>query len=130
MASISNKGKVVFFGGQDNEKQILFNEVFTFDPLSLEFKQRDYLDGEFLPKERNSHTIVRDKKKPIAYIFGGANEDGPLKDLYKLNLETLEFSQIPLNEEEVKMPFVEMHTAHLLNETTMIVIGGRGMYPG
>ena len=48
-------------------------------------------------------------------MFGGAdNENGPKRDLYKLDLNTLEFKVIKLEvPETVKFPYLEMHTAHV-----------------
>jgi len=40
---------------------------------------------------RNSHTMTLSTDGKSAYVFGGANSGGPLRDLYKLDLETLRF---------------------------------------
>jgi len=48
----------------------------------IEVKELD----EKKPPKRNSHTICANDK--AAYIFGGANLDGPLGDLYEFNFET------------------------------------------
>ena len=72
-----------------------------------------YGDGEIAPIPRNSHTLTP-AGAGAAYMFGGANEEGPRRDLMKLDLETLRFSHIKLVEtEKVKLPSLEMHTAHV-----------------
>jgi len=78
-----------------------------------------------IPPKRNSHTFTLSKDGKHAYLFGGANEEGPLNDLYRLDLETLIFSQIVLKGLDV--PLLEMHTVHVMNENQLLIIGGRGM---
>ena len=67
--------------------------------------------GEVVPPKRNSHTIV--SKDDKAYIFGGANSDGPRKDLFELDLKTLKYKSIQLDDKECPLPMLEMHTAHI-----------------
>ena len=72
-----------------------------------------YGEGEIAPIPRNSHTLSIGGEG-VAYMFGGANEEGPRRDLMKLDLETLRFSNIKIVEtEKVKLPSLEMHTAHV-----------------
>ena len=62
-------------------------------------KQKEYKDNSVKPMARNSHTLTKlDDQR--AYLFGGANEDGPLKDLYELDLQKMEFKKIDLDESE------------------------------
>jgi Galactose oxidase, central domain len=65
-------------------------------------------------------------------LFGGANEEGPRRDLYKLDLDTLRFSNIKIQDDaKVKVPSLEMHTSHLYNNgKKLLILGGRGMFPG
>lgn len=35
-----------------------------------------------------------DNQNKIAYIFGGANSDGPLNDIWKLDLQTNTFTKL------------------------------------
>ena len=63
--------------------------------------------------------------KRAAYIFGGANEDGPLNDLWEFEFSTRKFKKIGLK--GVLMPAIEMHTAHIYKEKFMLVIGGRAL---
>ena len=114
MAAISYKGKVVMFGGQDSEKQVLYNELYTIDSTKgYEIKHVQYGDGEIAPITRNSHVLAPDGEGS-AYMFGGANQEGPRRDLMKLDLDTLRFSNIKVQEtDKVKLPSLEMHTAHV-----------------
>ena len=73
---------------------------------------------------RNSHTLTKlDDSR--AFLFGGANEDGPLKDLYELDLQKMEFKKIALDESEQAMPMLEMHSALIYKGTRLLLLGGR-----
>ena len=88
MTSVAVGDKLVLFGGQDSQQERLYNELYVLDTKSNELKLHEYKEGKVKPFARNSHTLTKlDDKK--AYLFGGANEDGPLKDLFELDLETL-----------------------------------------
>jgi len=102
--------------------------MFTLDLNALTMKQHEYADGSIQPPPRNSHTLTKNGDK--AYLFGGANQDGPLKDLYELDLASLTFKKIVLDESEMNMPMVEMHSAHILNGTHLLLIGGRKLEVG
>lgn len=73
-------------------------------------------------------TLSEDGK--TVYLFGGANSDGPLKDLYQLELETLLFKKIKIDDDSSKLPSLEMHFAELYKKTNLLVIGGRGLFAG
>lgn len=116
MASVAIKDKVVFFGGQDSEKGINYNDMFVLDIPTLTVSQHQYAEGKIAPEPRNSHTLSQStgEGSDIAYLFGGANEHGPRKDLYKLDLKSLEFSNVKLSESaKALLPSLEMHTAHV-----------------
>ena len=66
----------------------------------------------------------------MAYLFGGANSDGPLKDLYSLDLQSLLFTKLQLDESEMNLPMMEMHTAHVYSNTHLLLIGGRKLEVG
>lgn len=66
--------------------------------------------------------------KRAAYIFGGANEDGPLNDLYEFEFASRTFRKIGLK--GVVMPAIEMHTSHIYKEKYLLVIGGRALPQG
>ena len=85
------RNRVVYFGGQDSEHGVLFNDLYTLDLSTYEMKHIDYMDGQTAPAVRNSHTMTMGEDGTCAYLFGGANQDGPLKDLYRLDLSTLTF---------------------------------------
>lgn len=131
MTAVVHNGKIICFGGQDSEQQVLYNELYTIDTTTKDFtiKHVSYDDGEIAPAPRNSHTMVSDGKE-FAYVFGGANQEGPRCDIFKLDLETLRFSNIKIKDETKKFPSLEMHTSHLYKESKLLILGGRGMFPG
>lgn len=132
MATVVHKGRIIMFGGQDSEKGVLYNELYTIDSnQGFKVLHHSYGDGEIAPIPRNSHTMVSDGQGS-AYMFGGANEEGPRRDLYKLDLDTLRFSNIKIQDDpKVKVPSLEMHTSHLYNNgKKVLILGGRGMFPG
>lgn len=75
-----------------------------------------------MPKPRNSHSFVSNGK--TAYIFGGANNEGPLNDAFSMDLETCQFKRIQVKDPSMT-PFFEMHSSHLYQGNKMILIGGR-----
>lgn len=120
---MTNK-KVILFGGQDSLQERLFNDLYILNLEDNTLKEHIYQKDKVIPPKRNSHTMTKlnDQK---AYLFGGANTDGPLKDLYELNLETLDFTRVALDESETSLPMIEMHTAHIYKGTHLLIIGGR-----
>ena len=60
MSAISTQDgkKVIFFGGQDSEKGIVYNELFTLDTATFTLKHHEYADDEIQPAPRNSHTLA------------------------------------------------------------------------
>jgi hypothetical protein len=91
--------------------------MFTYDLESHEIDEVNLPEGAVIPRPRNSHTLTQvthTETNQEAYLFGGANGEGPLKDLYRLNLITKEFKQIKLVEEEGnRLPLIEMHSAEV-----------------
>jgi hypothetical protein len=65
-----------------------------------------------------------------AYIFGGANSDGPRKDLFELDLTSYKYRSVQLDESECKLPMIEMHTAHIYQGDKLLLIGGRALEAG
>jgi hypothetical protein len=108
-------------------------------------KEVQMLAGEFVPAPRNSQTMVR--ISPSAFwIVGGANNDhGPLKDVYELSynysendkVEGIKFKKVELQESgedsekrvRCSLPNIEMHTMHLYQEKSVLIIGGRSFDP-
>lgn len=87
-AVLSPNDKLVYlFGGQDSEKDEQFDELWQFSDNKL--KQVEFKHDEAVPPKRNSHTMVASPHS--AYIFGGANSDGPLNDLWRFDFETKKF---------------------------------------
>ena len=46
------------------------------------------VDDPKVPEERNSHTFVREPNSKKSYLFGGANQNGPLGDLWEFDEST------------------------------------------
>ena len=113
-------------GGQDNTSNTQFKDLCQLKNVNqteeskeaeskpeLEFKKLylELKDDMVIPKQRNSHTFARDSKNKKSYLFGGANEEGPLADLYEFNEENNEWKQI--NAPGNSPPATEMHTSHI-----------------
>lgn len=128
-SAVRANGDVVFFGGQDSEKGVMYNDLYSYNSTANQFTHHEYKDGKIAPAPRNSQTLSQAGN--LAYLFAGANEEGPRRDLFKLDLETLEFSNIALKvPKSVKMANLEMHSAHVYQGNKLLVVGGRGYYPG
>lgn len=116
------------FGGQDSERDEQFNEIYVLDLTENTIKGHEYENGSIKPSVRNSHAMVQHGDK--AYIIGGASSNGPLSDVYCLDLSTLKFEKVKLDESAQVFPMIEMHTAHILNNEKILVMGGRTLMPG
>lgn len=132
MAGVSDlaRSRVVYFGGIDMLSDTLFNDILILSKSSEGEWQLTRQDGlkEQWPVVRNSHSLTLSRDGNSAYLFGGANKDGPLDDLWRLDLETLVFTEIKLS--GLALPKVEMHTAHAYQEDQLMIIGGRGIKAG
>ena len=42
---VTQKGEVLFFGGQDSEQHVLYNDVYTLDPSNFSLKHQQYKDA-------------------------------------------------------------------------------------
>ena len=84
-------------------------------------KEVEFGLNDSIPVKRNSHSMVATNKS--AYIFGGANVDGPLHDLWSFDFEKKQFKKINLT--GLQIPAVEMHSSHIYKEKYMLIIGGR-----
>jgi hypothetical protein len=74
-------------------KDECLDDVFVFHHDTNKLEKIEYLQqGAVVPKPRNSHSFVANGK--TAYIFGGANNEGPLNDAFSLDLESHEFKRI------------------------------------
>ena len=81
-----------------------------------------------MPPKRNSHTLTIAGDK--AFLFGGANSDGPRKDLFSIDLKTLKWENILIDEKDCPLPMIEMHTAHLYKSNCLLIVGGRALEIG
>ena len=121
--AITVDGKVLFFGGQDSQDGKQYNHVHLYDPAEKTINRIHFKEGKQNPAKRNSHTFVKAGEK--AYVACGANDDGPLKDIYEVNLENFEFSKLVLDEADMLFPATEMHTCHLYRNNELLILGGR-----
>ena len=96
MTAVASGKKVLLFAGQDSEKSALFNDLYELDLETKALKQIDAKAGKVVPPIRNSHSMTKLNDKKIL-IFGGANEEGPLKDLYELDVDSKEFVKVKLD---------------------------------
>ena len=97
--------------------------MFVYHHESQKLEKIEFLkEGDVVPKERNSHSFLGNGK--TAYIFGGANNEGPLNDCFSLDLESYKFNRVKVANEST-CPFFEMHSSHLYKNDKLILIGGR-----
>lgn len=122
MTAVLNQadGSVFLFGGQDSEKDVQFEDVWRFK--DNEVKQVELDPNAPCPAPRNSHSMTVVKGK--AYIFGGANHDGPLADLWEFDMQNQSFKKVALS--GVPLPAIEMHTAHCYQDK-LLILGGRAL---
>lgn len=79
-------------------------------------------EGLIIPKPRNSHSFVQNGDK--AYVYGGANTEGPLNDCFELDLKQYTFSNVKIADLNLA-PYFEMGTSHLYQGNQLLLIGGR-----
>ena len=110
----------------------MFDELYCLDLETNSMKlilENVGKEDVIVPKPRNSHTFTKLNEQK-AFLFGGADQDGPMKDLYELDLTNMKFKRVQLDETEVVLPRVEMHTAHIYKGTHLLIIGGRKLETG
>ena len=123
LSAAHHNGKTMLFGGQDVINNTVYNDLFAYDHEKNEIEQIEYLkDGLIIPKKRNSHLFVQNGNK--AYLYGGANEEGPLNDAFELDLEKKEFKNVKIADLNLA-PFFEMGTSHIFKGNELLLIGGR-----
>ena len=123
-----SKTKVLLFGGQDSEKFVQFNDLLEVDLESKQVRLIEAKLGDVVPPRRNSHSMVAHGEK--AYVFGGANNDGPRNDLFELDLATYKWRMIQLDTKECPLPQLEMHTMHVFQGDKLLLVGGRALDAG
>jgi len=52
--------------------------------------------GRKVPPKRYKHSLCKHPRKNVAYLVGGLTKDGPLNEIYEVNLETLEFKLLKI----------------------------------
>lgn len=126
----ATNGKVLLFGGKDSEDDREFNQVYLLDLADGKtLKRIHFQEGKVIPPKRNSHTFVRAVgEDQRAFLACGANSDGPLKDIYEVDLKSFEFTKLVLDESEMLLSATEMHTCHVYNNNTeLLLVGGRAL---
>jgi len=83
---VPHNGKLYYFGGTINGKPS--NQLDIYDPSTNEFKT---VPTENTPCPRSSHSATIFGKNKMV-IVGGRSENGPLGDVWVLNMETLKWS--------------------------------------
>jgi len=123
-------GKVLLFGGQDSQEEKQYNQLYLYDAAEKALTRIHFMENKVIPPKRNSHTFTRMMHAPKAYLACGANSDGPLKDIYEVDLQTLDFKKMVLDESEMLLPATEMHSAHIYKEEELLLVGGRALEAG
>lgn len=60
-------------------------------------------------------------------MVGGKTDKGVQKEVYEVNLTTLEFRLLKLDESEAEMPAIALHSCHLINnDKELLIVGGCG----
>ena len=125
---------IILFGGQgpdpnnDDPQETLFHsfdDAFLFDTKTFTWfvignEDKDNSDMP-RPPPRNSHAAVITGSD--LYIFGGANHDGPMNDMWKLNIATQSWTEVKYSGSQSPRP-IEMHSMCVYN-SKFFVTGGR-----
>lgn len=84
-SALYHKGKVWIFGGQSFKQNRHTSELWVFDCEKKTLEQVNYdekNDKTSVPAYRNSHGACIDPSNDKMYIFGGANDEGVLRDMH------------------------------------------------
>ncbi|CAD8125679.1 unnamed protein product [Paramecium sonneborni] len=106
-ACISDDKMVYIYGGQKFLESQSTDEFYRIDTVQ---KVLSIVKSKNKPKARNSHTLTYYKER--LYLFGGANDNGPLNDLHIYDIKSEIWNQV----QDVSELIIarEMHTAHIL----------------
>lgn len=104
------------FGGQKFETGSQTDEFYVIDMgiqlCKIANKSLNIVESKNKPKARNSHTINYHNRK--AYLFGGADQSGPLNDLHVFDVGDKTWEHESLSGCDID--FREMHTAHIIQK--------------
>ncbi|CAK84750.1 unnamed protein product (macronuclear) [Paramecium tetraurelia] len=106
-ACISDDKMIYIFGGQKFLESQSTDEFYRIDTAQ---KVLTIVKSKNKPKARNSHTLTYFNER--LFLFGGANENGPLNDLHIYDIKSEVWQQIKDVSELIMAR--EMHTAHIL----------------
>lgn len=111
------KGKVYIYGGQNYRNNSHTSELWQFDPHLQKFERLDTINT---PAPRNSHGACVDPNTGIMYVFGGANDNGLLREFYQLDLNTLQWTKLDIDKEIHTMQMLTLH----FHKEAIYFIGG------
>ena len=117
--------KVLYFGACDEKNKKKFDPLYMYHSSSKELKPQSF-NKKRIPEKRSNHTFTTSETTNKAYVVGGRTDDKCYqKEVYEVNLTTLEFRLLKLDESEEKLPPIAMHTCHLINnDRDLLVVGG------
>lgn len=79
-SAVLYKRKIYIYGGQSFKQNVHTSELWVFDCASEKFH---LAETKNTPPPRNSHGACVDENTGLMYVYGGANDQGLLKDFYE-----------------------------------------------
>ena len=79
-SAVYDGGYIWIFGGQSFRQNSHTNELWRFNCETYKIER---LETQGAPKGRNSHGCCVDPKNHQMYVYGGANDQGLLKDFFR-----------------------------------------------
>jgi hypothetical protein len=58
--------------------------------------------GRKVPSKRYKHSFCKNQRTNKGYLSGGLTKDGPVNDVYEVNLDTFEFKLLKIRNKEYK----------------------------
>ncbi|KAL3152010.1 hypothetical protein ABBQ32_001128 [Trebouxia sp. C0010 RCD-2024] len=121
-ATMTAAGDILYiFGGQDPVTGGCYNDLIMLDSRTWQWMALEV--SGVRPPARHSHITGLVQKNTLV-VFGGAGAQGPLGDLWVFDLTSRQWSQ-PATQGDPPAPR-EMHTGTMLDDTRMLIYGGRG----
>lgn len=119
----SNTGDVFIFGGQNTMHQRHNNDFYRFKSNNNILVKIVDASGD-IPPARSSHAMVYHPSSNSIYLFGGANNTGPLKDFYCYSIDDNSWKKITSPSDD-RFTAREMLTMEIWNEDSVLLVGGR-----
>jgi hypothetical protein len=92
--------------------------------------------GRKIPQKRYKHSFCKNPREPKAYLSGGINKDGPLNEIYEVDLVTYEFKLLKIvsrDPSKVELSARYLHTSHVFRangKDYLLLIGGKEQING